>query len=350
MSAPAPLLGDVEEPSSALSNWRRDQARRARAERVEACTRVVCGPAGLGCGLCLFSTFVLVVLLGISTLRPTEMGFRMSGWTGKVDTETLYGPGMHWLGVRQSFVRFPSNQVSIEFSNHFERAQGPPVQTRTGAEDASDPDSGGQPVNISFAFQFSFDPSTLARVYEDFGQSYQDRYDLIARNAISTQSQLYRPEEFWANRTDVVDAGMRFNLTRAMWEQGYVRVQSMQMLRVDFPDSYEDQITAFQLKVQQKTTSQYEQQVKSIESEIQVLNAQNDAKIAQVNATATAAAAQIVNGAQAEGFQHVQATKATSYKALMTALGLEPAEMVEYLKLKAVNSRGDVVMGVKNEL
>jgi len=232
------------------------------------------------------------------------------------------------------------------------QAQGPPVQTRTGAEDKTDPDSGGQPISISFGFQFKFRKDLLEKVYKDFGVTYQERFDLISRNVISTQAQLYTPEEFWTKRSTVMIPSMIKALKTQMLAQGHVDVIDFQMLRVDFPDSYEAQITLYQLKVQQKVTQQYQQLVTNIGNHIIVMTAENTAKIAAVNATATSSSKMILNEARSAGFNIVQTQKAQTYAHMVTTLGLSTDELVEYIKLKAVgqHSSSKTVVGVQDHL
>jgi len=192
----------------------------------------------------------------------------------------------------------------------------------------------------------------LGKVYTDFGTTYQERFDLISRNVISTQSQLYTPEEFWTKRSTTMIPRMKAALIAVMTAQGHVDVMDFQMLRVDFPNSYEEQITLYQLKVQQKVTQQYQQTVTSVSNQIIVMTAENNAKIAEVNATASASAKLILNLAQSNGFSLVQKQKAESYASASTTLSLSKDEMVEYIKLKAVgeHSSSKTVVGIRDHL
>jgi hypothetical protein len=41
------------------------------------------------------------------------VGLLRNDWTSYVQTDSAYGPGLHWVGVGKSFVLFPSTQVNL---------------------------------------------------------------------------------------------------------------------------------------------------------------------------------------------------------------------------------------------
>ena len=67
----------------------------------------------------------------------------------------------------------------------------------------------------------------------------------------------HTPSEFWQNRKVITD-NMEAELMVQMLEQGHCNVTGFQILRVDFAQSYEDMITAYQLKVQAFKTKENE--------------------------------------------------------------------------------------------
>lgn len=300
-------------------------------------------------GMIVLLVTFLILCSGWESLNPTEYGLIQNDWTGVVNMSPVYRSGLHYIWPWNVFVRFPASQVNIQFSA-MRHSQGPPVQTRTGAEVENDLASGGQPVNISFAFQFKFVPHDLGKVYTDFGTAYQDRFDLISRNAIAIQAQLYSPEKFWTQRTTVVVPGMLAALKSAMFFEGHVEVTDFQMLRVDFPRSFGDQITLYQLKVQQHVTQQYQQQVTKTNNFQKIMAAKNRAKITQISAAAMANATLVINLAQSNGFIHVQQQKAESCTSLAKALSFSVDAVISYVKLKAVSSNGNLVVGMPGEV
>merc|ERR1711988_1006064 len=226
-----------------------------------------CGPdncteenrAGALC-CCVVLTVITVILLALSfdVVKPTEFGLLQNGWTGWVYTDEVYPAGRHFVWLKNFFITFPAYRVNAEFSTAA-NANAPPVPGRTG-RDANDPDSGGQPVTLSFAFQYQFEKDDVGKVYREFGEMYEARYLLFARMAVSDVAQNFTPEKFWTSREKVAEE-MFSTMKDLLRKNGMTTVTGFQLLQVDFPTKYEDMITGIQLQVQYKLTSEYQQKV-----------------------------------------------------------------------------------------
>mmetsp|Transcript_97135 Transcript_97135/g.277984 ORF Transcript_97135/g.277984 Transcript_97135/m.277984 type:complete len:247 (+) Transcript_97135:520-1260(+) len=216
-------------------------------------------------------------------------------------------------------------------------ADAPPIQTRTG-EDASDPDSGGQPITMCVSLQYVLPSDTdLGKIYNSFGGAYHERYTLIARNIISNVAQTFSPQDFWTDRTTIADK--MFEACRdELKRQGMVTVTQLQLLRIDFPSQYEDMITLIQLQVQQKVTKEYQQRVTAILKNLEVMQAEVNAQVSVIEAEADRTSLQITNAAVAEGYMLQQAAKTNATALVAKTLGLDGPEVVQYLKLKAMKS------------
>jgi len=223
--------------------------------------------------------------------------------------------------------------VSLEFSGAHNNSA-PPVPARTG-KDNSDPDSGGQPVSLSFSFQYQFRQSDIGKVYREFGDQYETRYLLFARMAVSDVAQQYTPNEFWNNRPRVADA-MMTTLKASLRLNGHCDVVGFQLLQVDFPDKYEQMITDIQLQVQYKLTSEYQQQVTDVTKDIDVLTAKTAGNVATIDAQALATSHLLVNDARTKGFYAQQQAKAVAYGDIQKKLGLSTKELLDYVKIRAL--------------
>jgi len=301
-----------------------------------------CGPCyaeNRACILCclgiLFFISIILLALSFDVVKPTEYGLLQNGWTGWVDTDSMYDPGRHFVWLRNFFITFPAYRVSVEFSSGH-NASAPPVPARTG-RDMNDPDSGGQPVTLSFSFQYQFDKDDVGGVYKEFGEQYEARYLLFARMAVSDVAQKYTPDKFWNDRAAVAD-DMFSTLKHTLRKNGRCAVTNFQLLQVDFPNKYEDMITDIQLQVQYKLTSEYQQQVTAVVKNIDVLTAETEASIASINAAAAATTNLIVNEARTEGFYAQQAAKAEAYAEVQSALGLSNKEVLDFVKIRAITN------------
>jgi len=291
------------------------------------------------CGVCCcILTVITIILIALSfdVVKPTEFGLLQNGWTGVVYTDDPYGPGRHFVYLRNFFITFPATRVNVEFSAS-DQALASPVPARTG-RDMNDPDSGGQPVTLSFSFQYQLRQEDIGRIYKEFGEQYQARYLLFARMAASDVAQMYTPTMFWTHR-DMVANKLHAKLKADLRREGFCDVTGFQLLQVDFPDKYEKMITDIQLQVQYKLTSEYQQKVTSVIKDIDVLKAKTNAQIMDINAGGHATAVQLVNDAKSTGFYAQQSAKAESYELLRANLGLSNQEMLDYVKIRSLLGR-----------
>lgn len=248
------------------------------------------------------------------------------------------------LFCRSFFIVFPANRVNLEFSAAHNNSA-PPVPARTG-RDLHDPDSGGQPVTLSFSFQYQFQKNKVGTVYREFGEQYESRFLLFARMAISDVAQKYTPNKFWTQRSEIAK-DMFDTLKASLATNGHVDVVDFQLLQVDFPDKYEKMITDIQLQVQYKLTSEYQQQVTNVIKDIDVLTAQTAAQVAGIAAGAAATSDLLINEARTTGFYAQQEAKADAYANLQTKLGLTNKEVLDYVKIRSLTEgrKGDTVVG-----
>lgn len=302
---------------------------------------------------CAKSSCVVVTLISLvvfihswASLQPTEMGLYYNTYTGFVDKTQTYFAGRHLLGPGRDFIVFPANEVLLMMSDD-PLAQAPPVDARTG-RDASDPDSGGQPVKLSLSFLYKLEPSKLGNIYKAFSTQYEARYIQYARQSLSNVAQRYDPTQFWTHRSEIADA--MFKAVRdSLASEGGATVLSLQLLKVGFSDKYENSIVNIQLATQKKTTTEYQKQVVKVLKEIDILESQTNATIVEINAKAAAEAKIIINNATATGFHLTQDAKTSSYKSLRDKLGFSTAELVDYVRIKSVRTHNSdsLVLGME---
>lgn len=70
---------------------------------------------GLAVGLVLIT--VLLVLLGLAKVDLDQNALNYNTITANYSDATLYGPGLHWIGISNRFLRFNKNQQTLRFSN-----------------------------------------------------------------------------------------------------------------------------------------------------------------------------------------------------------------------------------------
>eukprot|EP00808_Paulinella_micropora_P021985 g48524.t1 len=305
------------------------------------------GP-GPGCLACLLCTFILLIigLFSWDALQPTEYGLVYNKYTGYVNMDKTYQGGRHILGPGRRFIKFPATAVTVEFGTTRTSTQ-VPVDARTG-RDARDPDSGGQPVRLHLSFIYQLQAEHLGQVYRSFSVSYESRYMMYARQSVSDVAQRFNPSEFWTER-DKIGEAMEEDVRRAIKAQGGADVISLQLLRVDFNEKYEDTIVGIQLAVQNKTTNEYGQQVTMVLKQVDIRSSETEAITTAIDAAAQANATVIINNATSYGFNLVQQAKALSYARLTRELGFDKEDLVKYLRMRSIRTHdsANLVVGLQ---
>ena len=84
-----------------------------------------------------------LLFFSFSTLQVNELGLDYSSITKSIDP-TIYTPGIHFLGVGHSFIRYPSTIQTYDFSHEID-ADAPQVRSRT---------KQGLDVELEISFQY----------------------------------------------------------------------------------------------------------------------------------------------------------------------------------------------------
>jgi len=341
------LLGNMaDEPAS---------SRRGQLPRLRGGNDLRTIAAGVGGFCCVLFCFMS---LCVATVSPLEYGLKKNTASGVILDTAVQG-GLHPVFPWQTYLTFPATRVTLEwsnshaikdhwYSNSYAGADRPQVATRTGA-DPNDPDSGGQPIGISCAVQFSLKPEALKSIFLNFGSytAAKQRYILLAGNMVSNTAQEFTPQDFWQRR-HIIAARMLMKVNDTLISQGAV-AKSFEIMKVDFASSFENSITGVQVAEQQKVVNEYSQQVQQVEQQINVLSSHNNALIATIKAQADRTAKEKVGNATKQAFIMKQTAKAVNYAELQAALEFTPAQMAEYIKIRSLmtqSSVGKVVVSV----
>lgn len=296
-----------------------------------------------------FATLVLfLLLLSMDALTPTEFGLVYNRVTGVVYKNDPYTHGRYLIGPTNVFLKFPANFRYLEFSAN-PKADHAPIQARTG-RDVDDPDSGGQPIGISLAFTYQMNKTLLGKVYENFAMDYEKRLIQFTMQTISDSTQKFHPSAFWNERSKVATE-MRQHLDEVLSDQGFVRVRTLQLLRLEFLPAYEQTIVGIQLAIQQRTTNEYKQQVVGVLKDIDIMESETTAKIATINAKAEAVAMLNLNGAAAISFNVTQNAKAIAFSKLAKGLGIDAdnAALLKYIRVRNVRQHSSSNMTIAFE-
>jgi len=311
-----------------------------------------CGAAGrskgLTCGTIASLVLVLLFALSWDTVEPTEFGLVQNSVTGYVelDPNQVYESGRYFILLYNSFLTFPRNLVHLEFSDEPARHR-PPIPARSGP-DPDDKDTGGQPIELSVAFQYKFNRPSVPLIYLKFALGWENSFITFAQQAITNKAQHFTPRQYWRDRK-VIEAALLQAVNETLIDKGFTEVHSLQLLKVAFNNKYEDIITNIQVQEQLRVTKNYQLNVTRVQKEVDILQSETAATIARINAQASREASVMVNMANTEALRLEQGAKAHWYSQLKNRLSWTNADFLKYVKIKSLDKQaGDkMVVGVE---
>jgi regulator of protease activity HflC (stomatin/prohibitin superfamily) len=239
----------------------------------------------LGAIICLvacivISLTVILLLVSMDSLEPLQLGITVDKITKNIGTE-VYESGRYLIGPFKSFLIYPQNLVSIEFSDS-RTATGEALQTRT-AE--------GLGLTLYVSFQYEVNKTEIPKLYNLANVNYHGTYVRISRDVILKVAGQYNATNYWTDRGAIGDK-MKEALDLEL-QKAYARCRFLQILRIDLPKTYEDSIVATQVEVQKTNMRKFEQTAELIRQNISVIISEADQQIKVTNATGNAEAYKI---------------------------------------------------------
>ena len=98
--------------------------------------------------------------------------------------------GMYYLGIGHSFIKFPKNVQTIEFS-HERSANRGPIDSRT---------LDGLEVTLEISFQYVLQPEHLFNLYNKYGPFYTKVFQNVAIDILTEEATKYTAYEFFWDR------------------------------------------------------------------------------------------------------------------------------------------------------
>jgi len=281
-----------------------------------------------------------------ASLGPNTFGLLQNSVTRTVQKKATRG-GLHFVGPISSFIQFPAQAVTVEFSSA-RTADAPGILTRTGQDVRSGegsatpaPTTGiqgsGQPVTVSCAFQYKFREKELYDAYRKFGSLAQAQawYEMQAKFEINQACNDLVPQDFWVNREHV-----QKTLYQAVQEkieaEGYADVVMFEFMKAEFTPIFEASVVQVEVAKQNITVRKYIRNVTQVEQDINVMHSNFTAQILAIQAEGSAQKREIEAHARKRAFTIKQEAKAEQYSALQKKLNFSSDHMTTYFKIKAL--------------
>jgi len=268
-----------------------------------------------GCG----SIVALVVaLVSLGSVAPTEYGLTYNKITKHVDTSHIYTPGRHFIGPVNAMLTFPSTVQKLEFSDRAS-AQASPLSTRT-AE--------GLELHLQVAFQYHLKPDELPQLYTLANTLYESLYMKIARDILLKSAANYQAPQYWTERQRVGEE-MLIQLNAA-FEDRHAYCTGLQIMVIKLPAAYEDSIVRTQVQNQNQSTLENYKKAALIRAQTQVIVARYENDITVVLNRADANAMQVQKIAEAQAQQMKIDVENSALAEVKSQLNLSPAGLVAY--------------------
>mmetsp|Transcript_153293 Transcript_153293/g.471586 ORF Transcript_153293/g.471586 Transcript_153293/m.471586 type:complete len:298 (-) Transcript_153293:28-921(-) len=285
---------------------------------MKACIAAVVGVAAL--------TLLVLFLCSFDTLEYQEMGLNYSWISETIEDRTYFG-GRYWLGLGNSFIKFPKMVKSVFFLDDLTTTtQGPALQSRT---------RDGLNVRLEVSFQYRIKDKDVYQMYTTLGPNYEQTFIRMAIEQLATAATMHNAHFFFSNRTSI-SAEMHKMLNSHFDSHGFAEIPFFQLRTVHLPHDFEEAIKETQVKQQEIQIAQLEQNTNRVTFQTKVLQAEQAVKVMQNQASAEAASILAQNDAYCQQYRVTQTLQSQALKNLMSASGWTPKQLLEYMRIKAV--------------
>jgi len=240
-----------------------------------------------------------------------------------IDLTKLYSPGVQFLGVGHSFIKFPTNIQEIDLAGDSEVAS----RTYDGLQVS---------IEAKLLFDLNKDVNSLASLYLMFPDGYLDAFTQIAVSVIRDVASEYTAFEFWTYRE---------NVTNEMQSELGIRLSDVfanleNFLLTDFtlPTDFQTALTATEAALQEQAKVQFDISTQTTDTETAVLGSIKSADIIALQANATATSIQLDYVAEVVRVQATVAAAVAAYASLQEVLGFTDQELLTYVWLNTLSS------------
>jgi len=231
----------------------------------------------------------------------------------------VYRGGRYFIGLGHTFITFPTNCVTIDFTND-PMAKNAPLATRT---------KDGLPVTIEIALQYKLKPDSLLQLYTELNIGYEAAFVRNARDALLEEAGDHLATEYWEHRKQIGEL-MLERLSTAPGLMEFADIRGVQILTVILPSAYEMSIMQTQVSVQEQKKAAFEQAVERVNSETaQLVNTYNNT-VTVLLREASAEAQQIKQNALARARYNTIMAEAAAYEEAQDQLGLDSTQLAAY--------------------
>jgi len=289
------------------------------------------------CGVS-FITGTVLLILGFSSLEATEFGLDYS-WLSKTINPQVKENGLYFIGIGHSFIKFPKNLQTVEFSND-RTATRKPIESRT---------LDGLEVTLEISFQYLLQSENLFTLYNTFGPDYTKVFNNVAVDLLTEEATKYTAYDFFMDRGKIKSDFQEF-LDKAFSRICFANISFLQLRNVDLPNLFEQSIQESEVKKQDIQKAQAELNKVKVEVDTRVKSAEYQKNVTINAAEGEAGAIVKENDAHVTSLNQVQTAQGEAYKIMKNTLQMTNPQLLNYIKSKVVkNYQGnDLALNVQS--
>jgi len=274
------------------------------------------------------SGLVILFCLSFDSLEFTQIGLNYSFISETVEKEP-YPSGRYYLGLGNSFIKFPKTLRTLYFVDDFEEGQNVPPALQSRTKD-------GLNVRLEVSFQYKLKLDQLYNLWSTFGHDkYEQTFIRIAIEQLTTAATMHNAHFFFTNRT-AISKEFHHKLNKHFEQHAYAEVPFFQLRTVHLPDAFEDAIRETQVKQQEIQIARLEQETKKVTFQTSVLKAEQAVHALENKAQGEAGAIHLQNEAYCKQYKLTQQLQSEALEDVVKASGWGPEEVLDYMRIRAV--------------
>ena len=272
-------------------------------------------------------------------VEPLEYGLPYNKLTKKIGS-TVYDSGRYILNPFKSFLIYPANLVTIEFSSS-KLATAGPLQTRT-AE--------GLGLTLSVSFQYKVIKTSIPQLYNLANVNFHSTFVRISRDVILKVGGMFNATNYWTDRVMIAETMLQAMNTEL--QKAYAECKNLQLIKIELPSSYEESIVQTQVEVQKTNMRKFEQTAELIRQNSSVIISEAEQKIKITNSSGLAEAYRIKAFANANALNNIINAESDAYKNTVEQLNFTQDELTNYVFLNEIiqQNKAKIMFDLQNTI
>jgi len=281
-----------------------------------------------GSAICLVVTAVFAAF-SLGAVPPLHYGIRYNLFNKAADIENIYGPGRYFIGPWNTFLLFPANVQTIEFTNEPRLgASGlrfPALHSRT---------KEGLALHLQVSLQYQLKFDQIGSLYREFNKNYEQMFTSTIRDTLIRAASDYEAFQLWEERAAVGEK-MQSMVDTAL-KRTYADCWGLQLMTIELPDLFEKSIVRTQVNKQKVSTRQFEQEATRVRAQTKVIAAQFNRKVTVIKAYGMANYTYACKAAQAQARFNTLGIEGHIITSIKDKLSLNSEELLQYQRFSAV--------------